>query len=68
MVMSGRSVHITTHFPERLASTSLVTDELAEGRRMDIEIIWDRVAIKLATSGYAVRHIIDCAARPACFT
>ena len=36
--MAGRSVHITTPLPERLAITSPVTDELAKGRRMGIEI------------------------------
>ena len=36
--MAGRSVHITTPLPERIAITSPVTDELAKGRRMGIEI------------------------------
>ena len=38
IVMAGRSVHITTPLPERLAIISPVTDELAKGRRMGIEI------------------------------
>ena len=40
IVMAGRSVHITTPLPERLAITSLVhvTDELAKGSNMGIDI------------------------------
>ena len=80
MVMSGPSVHLTTHFPEQLTTSRtyfrfLLTTTLlesGEGRRMVVEIIswslcskvWDRAGIKLQAPGSAVRHITDCAMQP----
>ena len=69
MVMSRRSVHLTTLFSSaRLTSTSRTNSWISGRRRMITEIIlwssftkvWDRAGIELGTPGSAVRLTTDC--------
>ena len=75
MVISWRSVHLTTLFfscklVHILSLVAVNTLESAEERRMAVKIfhdqsqrltkVWDQEGIKLMSSGSSVRHVTDC--------